>query len=159
MPLGLETPNLYGLGESKNMPIGPGVYLAAALGSTLLGGLFGGNDQQEMKPYTGNAAPQRTLEEALAAIKGFGANLERRGPAQLRSAVMPPPTQPVRVPGLGIQIGGGLGMDPALKDPSMLTGRGLGGPRGASLRSPSPNATSLDPNHTAKPRKPAGSSL
>lgn len=179
--LGLNMPSAgLGLG-SKSMPIGPGVYLAAALGSTLLSGLFGGSDQQEMKPYTGSVAPQRSLEEAMQAIKGFGNNLERRGPAQLRSAVMPPPpAKPIRIPGLDVQIGGGLGMDPALLDRSILSGRGMGagtatpfqsafaglsgpgGARGASLRTP--DARSLDPNTPsvpgqARPRKPAGSSL
>jgi hypothetical protein len=98
----------------------------AAIASSLMGGLFGGSDQQERKSYSGMASPQRTLEDSLKMILGFGSQLEGQGPTRLRS-VVPQAPQPVRVPGLDLQIGGGLGMDPAIKDPSMLTaGGGMG---------------------------------
>ncbi len=118
-------------GQQGGNPAGGGgmnPLLIASIASSLFGGLFGGNDgPQERKSYSGRVSPQNTLQDALDAIKSFGAGLEQRGPVQLRSAVVPGGgMEPVRVPGLGIQIGGGLGMDPALKDPSLLTGRSMG---------------------------------
>ena len=112
-------------------------------GSSLLGGLFGGPEQQERKPYGGAAGAQRSLEGLFQAISSMGSTLENRGPARLR-AMVPQPPKPVSVPGLGFQIGGGLGMDPAQGNPSYLAGRdtqpsafaglqaGMGSARGAA---------------------------
>jgi hypothetical protein len=93
----------------------------AAIASSLLGPMLGGNDQQERKSYGGRVSPQNTLQDALDAVKSFGMQLESRGPARLRSTV-PMPVGPVSIPGLGFQIGGGLGHDPALDDPMGGTG-------------------------------------
>jgi hypothetical protein len=96
-------------------------------GSSLLGGLFGGSDGQERRAYSGAVSPNKTLQDAMAAIKGFGSQQAQQGPVRLRTT-MAPPTRPVQIPGLPFQIGGGLGTDPALMDPSMLMGRGAQAP-------------------------------
>jgi hypothetical protein len=98
----------------------------AAIASSLLGGLFGGGGEQERKPYSGLGGAQRTLEDALRGISTVGAGIEAKGPTQLRGYVPRGPS-PVQIPGLPFQIGGGLGHDPALDDPTVLLGGGGGG--------------------------------
>jgi hypothetical protein len=134
-------------------------------GSSLLGGLLGGDGQQERRSYQGAgvADPKRALSDALMAIRSFGSNLESRGPARLSagSTVAPPP-RPGNIPGLGFQIGGGLGTDPALLDQTILQGRQMGqttpmqslfqGSPQMGARKPSPNAQST--GQRAKQRQP-----
>jgi hypothetical protein len=103
-----------------------------AIASALMqgvGGFMGGGGGQEREGYSGSVSPNRTLEDAMRAIKGFGSNLESRGPARLRTTMAPPPS-PVSIPGLPFQIGGGLGTDPAILDPSILMGRPGAGSEG-----------------------------
>ena len=97
----------------------------AAIASSLFGGLFGGSDVQEKQSFRGSAAPQKTLEGFLQALGGLGSRVEQQKPVQLRTTVQRGP-EPVRIPGLNFQIGGGLGMDPALDDPMMGMGGGGG---------------------------------
>lgn len=88
-------------------------------GLSLLGGGDEGPQRKESFKGTG-ADPVSILTEALNATRGFGEGLRRRGPTRLRSSFVPPPPVPVDVPGVPFQIGGGLGMDPALGDPRIL---------------------------------------
>lgn len=137
----------------------------AGLASQGLGALVGGGEQ-EMNPYRGAASAQTTLEDALRAIKGFGANLEQRGPARLRSAVVQPGPAPVQIKGLPFQLGGGLGVDPALRDQSLLSSSfnpgttfqglfagqgGSGAGRGAAPKPKAPDASSLAPEASTLP--------
>lgn len=134
-------------------------------GSSLLGGLLGGDGYQERKTFTnaGVADPKRALSDALMAIRSFGSNLESRGPARLSAgSIVARPPQPVNIPGLGFQIGGGLGTDPALLDQTILQGRQMGqstpmqslyqGSSQLGARKPSPN--SQPTGHRAKQRQP-----
>lgn len=141
--------------------------MIASIGSSLLGGLFGGSDQQQRRSFAGAgvADPKLALQDALNAIRGFGGQLSQRGPVQLRSMV-PPPAAPIKVPGLDVQIGGGLGVDPANFNQALtqfpLFGQGQGGQMqspfeklaagnitpGARMRSPNAQST----GHMAKPR-------
>lgn len=104
----------------------PGGQLLAGAGMSLLGSLFGPEAFQRREPFTGAAAPQQTLTDALQGIRNLGQTLESRGPVQLRSTVSRGPS-PVQIPGLPFQIGGGLGHDPALDDPTVLQTGGGGG--------------------------------
>lgn len=116
--------------------------------SSGLGGLFGGPDGQERTGFTGNQSAPRTLEDALNAVKGFGRALEQRRAPSLPSAFVQPGPSPVRLPGLPFQLGGGLGIDPAIFDRSLLQGAASpqmgmagqaasgSGPTSARLRSP-----------------------
>jgi hypothetical protein len=112
----------------------PATMLAiGAIASNLLGGLFG-SDPAERQSFKGGGItdPRRALEDALNAVRGFGAKLESRGPTRLRSAYVQPGPRPVSIPGLGFQIGGGLGIDPALMNESVMStnpmNAGSGGP-------------------------------
>lgn len=85
-------------------------------------GFLGGDDSgQERQSFSGTTAdPVQRLTAALDAIKSMGTGLSSRGPTRLRSSYAQAPPAPVQIPGLPFQIGGGLGVDPALKDPSLL---------------------------------------
>lgn len=86
--------------------------------------LFGGGDdgQQKRKSFggTGLTDPRNSLYQALAAINRLGQGLAERRPTRLRSSYVQKGPEPVSIPGLPFQIGGGLGTDPALADPSLL---------------------------------------
>ncbi len=169
--MALIPPSLGGSGSTYSTPkAGSSMdpLTIAAIASSLFGGLFGGGGEpQEKKSYSGMASPQRTLEDALRMTLGAGRGLESRGPVQLRS-VVPKGPEPIRIPGLNFQIGGGLGMDPALTDPSVLTGRGPGiegvfGPMAGAYGAPGGQAQpgqrgSKAPGTPSKaqPRKPSG---
>lgn len=122
-----------------------------ALGGAIssgLGALFGGSDGQERTGFSGNQSAPRTLEDALNAVKGFGRALEGRRAPSVPSAIVQGGPAPARIPGLPFQIGGALGIDPAMFDRSLLSGGapfqvGMGGqaasgsgPTSARLRSP-----------------------
>lgn len=64
--------------------------------------------------------PTQSLNYLLQAIQRLGQGMSERGPTRLRSSVVQGSPAPVNIPGLGFQIGGGMGADPALKDPSLL---------------------------------------
>jgi len=94
-----------------------------------LGGLsmLGGDDEggQKLNSYANNTPgnlidPKLNLQMLMNAIYRLGAGLEQSGPTKLRSSYVPGPPSPISIPGLGFQIGGGLGRDPALGDPSLL---------------------------------------
>jgi len=113
--------------------------------SLVLGGLslFGGDPDyfQKKSPYTGTAAPQQSLTDVLAAIKSLSASLAASGAPQLKSAIVPEGPAPVSIDGIPFQIGGGLGRDPALRDPSVLEGSNpLANPFGGKTQ-----ATSSEP--------------
>lgn len=93
----------------------------------LLSGLsmFGGGEGRQSFAGKGTADPVAMLQAALARNEAMGQSAQQKGPARLRSSMVSAPPQPVNLPGLGMQIGGGLGVDPALMDPSLLEGRGL----------------------------------
>jgi hypothetical protein len=84
-----------------------------------LGGmsLFGGDDEQQQRSSyngAGIADPRTSLQQALMAITRLGAGLETRTgqPRTLTPSVGRGPA-PVNV--AGVQIGGGLGNDPAMR--------------------------------------------
>lgn len=96
--------------------------------SLILGGLSligGGDDDEDNRvSFEGTGADAvKNLEEALASIRGMGKSLQERDPFSARSSVVNNPFQPVDIPGLPFQIGGGLATDPALRDPSLLQAR------------------------------------
>lgn len=92
----------------------------------LLGGLsmFGGDDGGvKMGSYREPGSisdPVQALWQALSSTYRLGQGLTERGPVRLRSSVVPEGPAPVQIPGLPFQIGGGMGKDPALSDPSIL---------------------------------------
>lgn len=114
-----------------------------------LGGmsLLGGEEVDDPKlSLRGTSAdPVMRMTEALDAIKNMTSGLQERGPIKLRSSYVPEPPSPVSIPGIPFQIGGGLGRDPALKDPSLLEGQAaafpdlFGGPGSALPRDMNPN--------------------
>lgn len=98
---------------------------AAMLAIGGLSQLFGGgNDQQKRVSYSGKGIvdPVQSLRQALEVINRAGAGFanSRSGPVRLRSSYVPPPMNPISIPGLPFQIGGGLGRDPALDNPALL---------------------------------------
>jgi hypothetical protein len=84
----------------------------------LLGGmsmLGGDGTEDNLTSFAGTSAdPTRRMTEALDAIKNMTSQVQSRGPSQLRSNLGPSPIS-VDVPGVPFQIGGGLGMDPAIR--------------------------------------------
>lgn len=96
------------------------------MGASLVGSLFGGDDSQKRRSFKGtDVDPVNTLRSQLDAIRKLSAQIESRPGVNLRSAVVQGKPSPVNIEGLPFQIGGGLGVDPALKDPSLLQGLGL----------------------------------
>jgi hypothetical protein len=101
--------------------------------TALLGGmsLFGGDEEQFQKrqSYAGTTAdPVRGLTESMDVIKSLTNALASRGSRRLSGGGVKT-AEPINIEGLPFQIGGGLGMDPATLDPSILEGRdnsGLG---------------------------------
>lgn len=66
--------------------------------------------------------PIQSLYNAINASNNMGVGLNNRlqQGINLRSSYIQPGPAPVRIPGLNFQIGGGMGTDPAFKDPSLL---------------------------------------
>lgn len=96
----------------------------SGIASQLLGALFG---PQGPSGYGGAVSPEATLTEALNATNGLGRVLQNnlaKGQSTPSAYVQPGPA-PVNIPGLNFQIGGGFGMDPAFRDPSLLTRPGI----------------------------------
>lgn len=106
--------------------------------------MLGGDDPEAQRRQSfsgaGLADPKTALQQALSALYRTGQGLTERGPARLRSSVVSPPPAPVQIKGLPFQIGGGLGTDPALLDPSILsgTGRDMPDPRGGGAQTYDP---------------------
>jgi hypothetical protein len=98
--------------------------MAAMMGLSFLGG--GDEDPNDpMKSFEqpgANTDPKHSLNQALEAVLRTGQGLQGRGPVRLRSSVVQPGPAPVQLKGIPFQIGGGLGRDPALADPSLLEG-------------------------------------
>lgn len=83
--------------------------------------LFGGPQQQQRESFTQPGAitdPKQALYQALQSVYRTGQGLSERKPVSLRSSYVQAPPVPVNIPGIPFQIGGGLGRDPALGDPS-----------------------------------------
>lgn len=106
--------------------------------------LFGGPQQQQRESFTQPGAitdPKQALYQALQSVYRTGQGLSERKPVSLRSSYVQAPPVPVNIPGIPFQIGGGLGRDPALGDPSLLTGQGTA------------DATKYDPFQSIIPQK------
>jgi hypothetical protein len=158
-PIDPESPGGLPLGLIQGSPIedipmaNPFTSFLGKLNPTqlLLGGLslFGGSNDpfQHRESFSNTGAdPVRTLSGALDAIRGLSANLGHRGPTQMRG-VVPTGPEPVSVPGLPFQIGGGLGTDPALMDPSILQVNHLEDPFGSQDQAqPRPAVNRRNPN-------------
>jgi hypothetical protein len=86
--------------------------------------LFGGDDDpfQKRQSYRGHgmADPVDSLNATLAAIQKMAQNVSERAPGRMSSSFVQSGPAPVSIPGIPFQIGGGLGIDPALRDPSLL---------------------------------------
>lgn len=95
--------------------------------------------------------PRQALYQALAGTFRLGQGLSQRRPTTLRSSYVQPGPAPVQVPGLGFQIGGGLGMDPALRDPSLLQQQDRGAMQFDPFQSLE-GAGIPQPQRTAEPR-------
>lgn len=123
-------------------PVTIGLAAASALGG-LLGG--GGDEQQKRKTFnrSGGVDPVKMLQQQLDAIKRLSSAVASRPGVQLRSAVVQGKPNPVNIPGLPFQIGGGLGVDPAIKNPELLKGVGLG-MEGDLFGSPAGSSQSMD---------------
>lgn len=94
-------------------------------GTSLALGLMGALSKQPdlfqpKAPYTGNASAQNSLESVLGLTHNAIDGLTSAPPTHLHG-VVPEGPGPVSVPGIPFQIGGGMGVDPALRDPSLLT--------------------------------------
>jgi hypothetical protein len=84
--------------------------------------MLGGDGGPNSFKGTG-ADPVKAMEAQLSDIRSLGQGLQNRGPAKLsRRSVVQPGPEPVNIPGLNFQIGGGLGKDLALEDPTLLEG-------------------------------------
>lgn len=92
----------------------------------LLSGLsFLGGDENDdnRQSFAGTGAdPVRTLTELFEAIRRLSGSLADMPPPSMSSSFVPRGPEPISVPGVPFQIGGGMGVDPALGNPGMLTG-------------------------------------
>ena len=100
------------------------------LGLGLLSSLVGNNGPITPHSYASASpgaaqlvSPIQSLYNAINASNNFGTSLNNMlvNGVSTPSSYVPAPPKPVSIPGLSFQIGGGLGTDPALKDPSLLT--------------------------------------
>lgn len=93
-------------------------FVASAVGGALTG-IFGGDDGGP-NPFTGQVAPQKTLEQSQTLLKGALGDAVKKSeqPTKLRSSyVQSPPS----FSGFGLPMTIGVtGSDPALQDPSLL---------------------------------------
>ena len=133
--------------------------MAAMLGLSFLDG--GGEEQQQMQSFRNpgsNADPVQSLEQALEGILRTGQGLQGRGPVKLRSSYVQAPPAPISLKGIPFQIGGGLGRDPALDDPSLLEGNRNASVMGMdpfqSLAKTTPGGSGPDRAAAAKRREP-----
>lgn len=89
----------------------------ASLGTSVLGGLLGGEDEEdprfdpELKNYISDY-----LKGELESRQSYN----EANPVKLRSSYVQGGPSPVSVPGVPFQIGAGMGQDPALADPTLL---------------------------------------
>lgn len=116
-------------------------------------GMFGGDDgPQKLNSFRGTAAdPVKSLEEVLNAARKLGLGIQERSPRRAGSSFVQQGPGPVQIPGLPFQIGGGLGTDPALADPSLLQSD----PREVFKYSPFTHAEGEVPRGKAQPRTEA----
>lgn len=118
----------------------------------LLGGLslLGGDEElfQRREGYSGAADPQKSLTDVLAAIDSLSQSYSQR-PRRTPTSVVPAGPAPVTIEGIPFQIGGGMGTDPALRDPRVL---------GDPTPMPNPFAGSVGqtPPPGARRRNPSG---
>lgn len=95
--------------------------MAAMLGLSMIGGDEGGGDSMRSFDAPGQITdPTQHMYQQLSSIYRLGQGLSEGGPVRMRSSYVPAPPAPVNIEGIPFQIGGGLGVDPALKDPSLL---------------------------------------
>lgn len=131
--------------------------------STPWGGVSHQHDHQKSFEQAGSISdPRQSLQQLLMALDRLGQGITERGPSRLRSSFVQKGPEPVSVPGLPFQIGGGLGTDPALMDPSLLVGSGREGPGafkydpfGGAPSSPMGPAMSLNAPSQVNRRKPS----
>lgn len=132
------------IGASTPIPGGGGGGIMSSIGNWLkginpttaiLGGLslLGKDPQnfQERHSFGGTAIdPTSVLTEQLAAIKNLSNTIANANAPSVKSAVVAEGPRPVTIDGIPFQIGGGLGRDPALKDPSLLESNKIDSPFG-----------------------------
>lgn len=90
--------------------------------------------------------PRQSLYSALQGVYRLGQGLSERKPVTLRSSYIQPSPEPITIPGLPFQIGGGLAHDPALAHPELLTSQGTS------------DVTKYDPFQSVIPQKNNGRS-
>lgn len=90
--------------------------------------MLGGPNGPESYSGTGITDPVEALKTALTSTARLGQGMTERSPVKLRSSYVQAPPAPVTIPGLPFQIGGGMGRDPALSDPSLLQSQDRGNP-------------------------------
>lgn len=89
-----------------------------------LGMLGGGDEGPQFKSFRGTggqADPVDALHQAMSMLYRLGAGLENKPPINLRSSYVQPGPAPVNIPGIPFQIGGGMGRDPAIDNPDLLS--------------------------------------
>lgn len=95
--------------SGKYLAKNPVLALAAA-------SMLGGDGTQHRQSYKGDlTSPEHSLYNALAATYRSGQGMMDKKPVRLRG-LLPDAPQPVSIPGLGFQIGGGMGHNPAQDD-------------------------------------------
>lgn len=90
-------------------------------GFDLLGGLFGQGGPN------GFDDPQARLDSQFDAIKKLtdGVTKKMAGGYDLSPSAIPQTAKPISIPNVPFQIGGGMGMDPAIRDPKLMQRPGL----------------------------------
>lgn len=97
--------------------------------SLALGGLSAlGGDEPLFQPHQSfegtGADPTQRMSQFYDALENVSAQLAERTPTGLsKNSVVAEGPAPVSIDGIPFQIGGGLGRDPAISDPSLLEGR------------------------------------
>lgn len=99
--------------------------MAAMMGLSLLDGGDNVTQRKSFRNPGSHIDPIQGREEAREALLRFGQGLSEKPGTRLRSSYVQPGPAPVQIQGIPFQIGGGLGVDPAMMDPSLLQGRSV----------------------------------
>lgn len=99
--------------------------MAAMMGLSLLDGGDNTLERKSFRDPGSHIDPIQGRQEAREALLRLGQGLTEKPGVRLRSSYVQRGPSPVQIQGVPFQIGGGLGTDPALADPSLLQGRSV----------------------------------
>lgn len=91
--------------------------------STPFGGMSHQKDPKSFRNPGSIEDPIQSLQNLMISLSRLGQGLSEKGPSRLHSLTpQGGPSKPVSIPGLAMQIGGGLGTDPTVQTQQLAQG-------------------------------------